>query len=133
GRHVNSGQVGGIFVVFSVAVVIVERVAACARRVGDELQAGGVQLLHVPGCLCQGQQVSSADKEDELIFSHRHVVVSGAHFLTAEIVRSGGGHAEHVFRQVYVAAGGVLLADGSQHEALPEEELILHLGCVWVL
>src|SRR5699024_12000988 len=64
------------------------------------MQAGCVQFFHIFCRLCQRKEMAFADEEDQFLFRHRYIVVSGRHFLTAEILRPGGGHAEHVLRQV---------------------------------
>ena len=92
------------------------------------MQAGCVQFFHIFCRLCQRKEMAFADEEDQFLFRHRYIVVSGRHFLTAEILRPGGGHAEHVLRQVDVAACGILLIDGGQHKTLAKEDLVLHLG-----
>ena len=116
-------------VLLRAAIVIVVVVGGGAVQPAEQLQILVIDCLGMVGGVCQRQQVVLADKENHFIQCDRQIMMPGRHRLRCNaVVRAAlDAHLQHIFGQVDIPPGGVLLVHRRNQDALADHDLVLDL------
>ena len=126
-RNLDGFQMFRVGKVFRDAVVLIELVAAVAK--GVDLQVLLIQRRYRQRGRCRWEQMPSAEEDHHFIQFAGQVMPAGGNDLGVIILGTAEPDHPHLFRQIDIAPGSILIDNRCDHDAFADHQLVFDLFC----